>query len=109
MGMGRVVLVQIAKASGLLCRAEASFQKSLGTKSNEDLTTRNEEYGLTKNQLVQAWRFRCLAEIFFRFRQWAAKRLARAASFSAVARQIKEITHAKRYGLQPNTSFRARN
>src|ERR1019366_1251241 len=48
MGMGRVVLVQIAEASGVLCRTEASFQKPLGTKSSEDLTTRNEEYGLTK-------------------------------------------------------------
>jgi hypothetical protein len=109
MGMGRVVVVQIAEASGLLCRAEASFQKSLGTKSNEDLTTRNEEYGLTKNNSCRPGAFAAWPKSFVRFRQWAAKRLARAASFSAVARQIKEITHAKRYGVQPDTSFRARN
>src|SRR5260370_3537969 len=67
MGMGRVVLVQIAEASGVLCRDEESFQKPLGTKSSEELTTSNEEYGLTKTKLVQAWRFRCLAEIFISF------------------------------------------
>src|SRR5271156_5907065 len=109
MGMRRGVVVQIAEASGLLCRAEASFQKSLGTKSNEDLTTRNEEYGLTKNNSCRPGAFAAWPKSFVRFRQWAAKRLARAASFSAVARQIKEITHAKRYGVQPDTSFRARN
>ncbi len=67
MGMGRVVLVQIAEASGLLCRAEASFQKPLGTKSSEDPTTRNEEYGLTKNNSCRPGAFAAWPKSFFVF------------------------------------------
>jgi hypothetical protein len=67
MGMGRVVLVQIAEASGLLCRTEASFQKSLGTKSSEDLTTRNEEYGLTKNNSCRPGAIAAWPKSFFVF------------------------------------------
>ncbi len=105
--MGRVVLVQIAEASGLSCRAEASFQKSLGTKSSEDLTTRNEEYGLTKNNPCRPGAFAAWPKSFFVFGNGQRRDWHEQPPCSAVARQIKEITHAKRYGVQPDTSFRA--
>jgi hypothetical protein len=109
MGMGRVVLVQIAEASGLLCRAEASFQKSLGIKSNEDLTTRNEEYGLTRNNSCRPGAFAAWPKSFFVFGNGQRRDWHEQPPSLPFARQIKEITHAKRYGLQPNTRFRARN
>src|SRR5712692_6698975 len=106
--MGGGVVVQTAQASAVLERAQTSFERSLASANSQNLTIRSGNYGLTTNNSCRPGASLLGRNIFHRFRQWAARRLARATSFSVHCPTYKEIRHAKRYGVQHDADLRAR-